>query len=330
MERRRVLCFHILMIEPQDEWTHPIGAGRHWQESWYFNWADERSGQFGIARIGLRFHENEIDGLIVTIRDGKPEFAYPALNVRPDRPWGAIDPAAGVRARNLCFRMEEPLKRWRLTLEGSNTMDLLWEAFTPAFDYRDSVGHGPKEIASAHFEQSGRVTGTTCFKGRQIDIDGFGQRDKSWGVRDWASIEGWDWISVQFGDDLSFNAWTAPSRGQRYLGGFIHYGGANRALTAIDIDYRWGDRPHEPAAVTLRLTDETGRIHRIDGSSIGLFPLAKKGLWVYEALARFSMEHEGRTRTGLGVIEHTFHVGHLGYAVRAGEIARVAGHLLRR
>lgn len=323
------------MIQPFDENLHPVGSEKHWQESWYFNWGDLRHNLLGVTRIGFRFAANEIDGLVFTIRNGRPEFAYPALNVAPMRPWEQYSPADGIGVRRLRFRMLEPLKHWRLELSGKDSFELEWQAFTPAYDYAASVGEGPPEIASAHFEQSGRVLGRTHLRGKTLDINGYGQRDKSWGVRDWANIVGWTWISAQFGEDYSFNAWFAPrplgpakrfgkrpvDESRPYQAGFVFADGVNHPIERIEIEWKWGARRNEPAGARLRLHTRGGR-YDFDIVCHGVFPMAKNGLWIYEAYATLQGRLHGVERTGVGVVEHTFHVGRLGYLGRAGEVAQ--------
>ena len=317
------------MIDPQDEQFHAIGQEKHWQESFYFNWADPGHDFFGVARIGYRFHQNQIDGLVFTIQNGLPEFAYPAVNLRQRGGWDNLDVERGLSARGLKFLMQEPLKTWRILLEGKHSIDLEWKAFTPAFDYSESVGHGPPEIAGSHFEQSGTVHGITRLKGVEREVSGLGQRDKSWGVRDWANIEGWDWISVQFGEDFSFNAWSSPYKGARYIGGFVHQGGRNRALVELEINYQWGGKRHRPEAVQLKMKDEGGTEYIVQGTCGGHFPLAKNGMWLYESYTSFSTELQGKARQGIGVIEHAFHVGRRGYLPRTPEIAETLFRVFR-
>jgi hypothetical protein len=332
------------MILLDDEAIHPIGHQKHWQESWYFNWSDVRQNAFGVARIGLRFNENRIDGLIFTIRDGKPEFAYPAVNVRPNKPWFEYNPIEGISARGMRIQMIEPLRQWRLQLEGRNKMDLTWTAFTPAFDYAASVGEGPPEIASAHFEQSGTVTGHTTFKGERLAIDGVGQRDKSWGVRDWENIVGWTWISAQFGTDFSFNIWEAPKMSSgnprrygpgepyedKYIGGFVFAKGANRTIVDSKIEIEIEGRAGNPRKVTLVLTDDTGTVHNVVAHCDGVFPMAKNGLWIQEAFARFERKTPVGAQIGIGVVEHTFQVGRTGILKRAPEVASTIARVLLR
>ena len=177
-------------IVPEDEEIHPAGPEKHWQESWYFNWADESQGVFGLTRIGYRFKERQIDGLIIALIDGKPHFVYPAVNIPYRGDWSEFTAVQGIRARRLFYRVEEPMKTWRLILTGKNAMNLKWQAFTPVFDFHGHDRNLPTNMAGRHFEQSGRVTGWTRFKNRELTINGWGHREKSWGVRDWEKVEG--------------------------------------------------------------------------------------------------------------------------------------------
>ncbi len=306
-------------ITPQDEALHPVGPDEHWQESWYFNWADPRHDLFGLTRIGFRSHQNQIDGLILTIHKGKPKYVYPAVNIRYHGPWSDHSASQGLKARGLVFTVEHPLKRWRLTLEGRDAMDLTWTAFTPVFNYHESGGELPPNVAGHHFEQSGRIKGWTRFKGHQLQIDGTGQRDKSWGTRDWAKVEGWNWISAQFGEDLSFNVWEGFFGGKRYVNGFVFHNGKNHPVEQLSISLQWGHREHVPLKSTVHIVCASGPRLEVTAEALGQFPLVKKGLLIQETHARFTATSDSHTRNGIGVIEHAWHAGRSGTLTRLPE-----------
>lgn len=309
------------MVEPQDEEIHPVGAGEHWQESWYFNWCDPRQRVFGLSRIGFRFRERRVDAVVLSLRDGRPEYLYPGVGLRLRGAWTAQTAAGGLRAGHLVHRAEVPLRRWRVTLTGRQQMDLAFEAFTPPFDYRESGGI-PAGLATGHLEQSGRVTGWTDFRGRRTAIDGFGQRDRSWGPRDWANVAGWDWISAQFGDALSVSAWAGHGDGDRSAGGFVFGDGENHAIETLEVEYAWAGR-HLPRAAAIDVRDRRGRRYLLRASAIGRFPLWRRGLWIEEVHASFRCERPGLAAVeGLGVIEHAWRAG-------VGGSLRGAGALLR-
>ncbi|RLB41574.1 MAG: hypothetical protein DRH30_06545 [Deltaproteobacteria bacterium] len=318
------------MINANDEDLHPVGDGGHWQESYYFNWADPAHDAFGLTRIGYRFGQDRIDGLVLTIHDGRPEFVYPAVNLKGGAPWTDHTAAGGLRAKELVYRMEEPLERWKIELRGRHEIDLTWTAFTPAFDYHASGARVAENVAAWHFEQSGTVTGHLRLKGNELEINGTGQRDKSWGVRDWANVEGWNWISAQFGEGLSFNVWEGFLGGERYVNGFVHREGTNRAVVRLELKYRWPKRMHVPESAFLNIVDEKGDRYQVTASSLGHCPLIKSGLWIEEVFAGFTLNDGHTEHEGIGVIEHAWHAGSRRTLLGMRQLLRAAGDLYRR
>jgi len=144
------------MIEPKDEQLHDYGPHPDWQESFYFNWADPERRAFTLARIGYRFNAGKTDGLIISLRDGETELFYGPADIDHEGPCSDEDPARGLRARRFVVTMEEPLRRWRLELEGDQSMDLVFEAHTPVFDYHEGGRRLASTMTGQHFEQTGR------------------------------------------------------------------------------------------------------------------------------------------------------------------------------
>src|SRR3954447_22370182 len=103
------------MIVAADEQLHEPGADGHWQESYYFNWADRVGRSFGLARWGINPASGKIDGVLLSMRDGRPEFIYPAIGI--DAGGGELPPAeSGLPATRRSFTMREPLARWHIGL----------------------------------------------------------------------------------------------------------------------------------------------------------------------------------------------------------------------
>ena len=195
-------------LRPQeaDEARHPPGPEQLWNESWYFDVVsgDRKLGVY--TRLGL----------------------YPNLGVSwltalvcgPGRPTvGVIDFAAplpqaedltlaadGLRAEHIC---ESALQRFRVRLSGVGQahadpagllrgergepvevgFDLLWETHGEPYAYR----------VTTRYEIPCRVSGTVTVGGETIAISGVGQRDHSWGPRDWWSAE-WMWSAGHLED----------------------------------------------------------------------------------------------------------------------------------
>jgi hypothetical protein len=127
----------------------------------------------------------------------------------------AID-VEGLRAAQVC---ETPLQRWRVTCAGTGAahadgsaplraepgepvevgFELTWETAGVPFQWRQST----------RYEIPCRVTGTVTVGDEQIAFAGPGQRDHSWGSRDWWAMD-WMWSGLHFADGTHTHAVGLP------------------------------------------------------------------------------------------------------------------------
>ncbi|MFD4429787.1 hypothetical protein [Nocardia sp. NPDC058497] len=295
---------------------HESGRSPHWQESFYFNWSTADGRSFGLTRIGVDHASGTGDAVVVMLHDGAPELVYGAVGVDLS-PEAARRPVAdGLTVGRLTYTMVEPLRCWRISLRGRDALDLVWRSSTPAVDFHAGFP-GDKTEVQRHFEQSGRVEGEIRVNGRTARISGLGQRDKSWGVRDWNGIRGWEWIVGHFGDDLAFNATLTDIGGVRTPTGYVFDASATdpvRLVREVGIEYSGAD-PHRPEAVRLRIHTDV-ETYLISGRARARIPLYKKGLFIEETQFGFECEHGDRVRQGTGVVEHAYHVKLSGLAMR--------------
>jgi hypothetical protein len=313
------------MITAQDEWLHPVGGDPAWQESFYFNWADPDREAFTLARTGYRFHARKTDGLVVSLRDGALELFYGPADLDHEGDCADEDPASGMRAGDLVVTMLEPLRRWRLRIEGERGMDVVFEATTPAFDYGEDGAKLAGTMTGAHFEQSGRVTGWTHFGAERQRIDALGQRDKSWGVRDWARLEGWEWLAGQLGTDWSFNLMQTIEGGQRLDNGFVFRDGDNHPIVRARIDYAWGDAAHLMRTADVVLEEAGGRVHALRAEALGSFPILRDDVWLEETHVAFTLRPGGgaKPREGQGVVEHVWRASPADIQARGARLAAI-------
>ena len=195
-----------LRPQGEDEAPHEPGSEELWNESWYFD-AVSADGRLGVyTRLGL----------------------YPNLGVSwmttfvcgPDRPTLAlIDFAAPLpegghlslsseqlRAEHICI---EPLESFEVRLQGSaesfqDAAAILrgehGEELELALALRwDTTGEPYAYRATTRYEIPCRVSGTVRCGEETIEFAGVGQRDHSWGVRDWWSAE-WMWSAAHLED----------------------------------------------------------------------------------------------------------------------------------
>ncbi|HEX8086453.1 MAG TPA: phosphotransferase [Solirubrobacteraceae bacterium] len=202
-----------LAVDPADEGRHPATGEPLWNESWYFDVADPQQGVGAYVRLGLT--PNAAAG-----------SWYTALICGPARPTVAVidfavaepdgdDLAVATDAYEAAQRCEAPLERYRVTLRGQGEahddpagllrggrgrpvavdVDLVWRTAGAPYAYRLATRY---EIPCA-------VSGTLTVDAETFALDGApGQRDHSWGTRDWWSM-GWVWSAGHLDDGTHFH-----------------------------------------------------------------------------------------------------------------------------
>jgi hypothetical protein len=195
-----------LVPSADDERAHPPGAEPLWSESWYADFVDEGQAIGGWFRLGLMPNENIawVNALLCG-----PDIATIAVNdfqvALPGDP-GAVT----TDAIELTHVATEPLQTYHLRLRGSGqayddpsallrgeagrpvemSMDLVWTTAGTPYQYR----------LTPRYEIPCTVWGTVRFGNSTIEVAGVaGQRDHSWGVRDWWSMD-WVWSALHLHD----------------------------------------------------------------------------------------------------------------------------------
>jgi len=151
-----------------------------------------------------------------------------------------------------------------------------------------------------HYEQACAVRGSLVLDGRSFEVKGTGQRDHSWGVRDWRVFTKYRWLAGRFGPDLAFSAVRIDIVGFRPRGGYVWHDG--RAARVVEFKLKSVDEPLGLGAREVRaeLRTDAGRSYSIRGSVARNLPqTARLGGFetcVTSGLTRF--EWEGREGWG--------------------------------
>jgi Ecdysteroid kinase-like family len=191
-----------------DEAAHPAGDEPLWSESWYWDFADPEQGIGGWARLGLIPNQNTAWLNVLVCGPGIPTVAL--LDFHAALP---TDPGA-VRTdtMELVHTASAPLQAYRVAARGSGqayddpaallrgepgqpadvAMDLVWTTVGTPYQYR----------ITPRYEIPCTVSGTVSVAGRTFRLDAVaGQRDHSWGVRDWWSMD-WVWSALHLDDGV--------------------------------------------------------------------------------------------------------------------------------
>lgn len=203
-----------------DEGRHEPGAELAWNESWY---ADVIAADGSLAvytRIGRVPNADRALFTAAIVRADGPAIMVvdaeaPLPPLEDERQ--AID-RPGLRAHQ---EVLEPLERFRVALEATgaahedHAAPLRGAAGTPvpvAFDLTWTTEGVPFQWRQAtRYEIPCRVAGTVTIDGVEIALEGPGQRDHSWGARDWFATD-WMWSALHLDDGTRIHAVMLPAR----------------------------------------------------------------------------------------------------------------------
>ena len=207
-----------LRPEAADEGRHEPGPERLWNESWYFD-AISDAGDLGLyVRIGRVPNEGLCLYTACICGPGRPSI----MLIDAAAPLPAADDDAQViatdemHAEHHCL---QPLQRFRVSVAGSAqahadpsaplrgepgepieiALDLEWETDGIPYAWRQST----------RYEIPCRVSGSVRVGEEEIAFAGPGQRDHSWGARDWWAVD-WMWSALHLEDGTRTHAVGVP------------------------------------------------------------------------------------------------------------------------
>ncbi len=217
-----------LRPEPRAEGRHTPGPEQLWNESWYFDVVSDDASTGLYTRLGL--YPNLGVAWITAFICGphRPTVAIIDFAAPPPAGDALTVEREGLHAEHLC---ESELERFRVRLDGvgerhSDAAAFLrgeaGERVDVAFDVRwETLGEPYAYRVATRYEIPCSVTGTVRVGDETVELNGVGQRDHSWGTRDWWSAE-WMWSAGHLDDGTRFHGVEfrlpgAPPVGVGYL-----------------------------------------------------------------------------------------------------------------
>ncbi len=196
-----------------DEAGHAPGVEQLWNESWYFD-ALAPDGSLGAyVRVGLYPNLDLCWYTAFVCGPGRPTIA--AVDFAAPLPaGGSLDVSTPeLRAEHRCT---EPLRRFGVSLQATAhayadpsallrgargaaaplALDLAWQTAGVPYAYR----------MTTRYEIPCTVTGKIRVGDEELELSGVpGQRDHSWGVRDWWAMD-WVWSAIHLDDGTRLHA----------------------------------------------------------------------------------------------------------------------------
>ncbi|WP_380878042.1 hypothetical protein ACFB49_15290 [Sphingomonas sp. DBB INV C78] len=327
-------------LDPADEYPHPAGPERNFNESVYVNAFDDGTGVGGWMRLGNRVNEGRAElSVCLYLPDGR-------IAVRFSRP--RIDTNDAFDAGGLRFDVIHPMRRLNAAYEGdvfivTNPDDLRHPetlfAQAPRLSCKvewrlDTISpqHGGepvrhdvqtmygRDFSLGHFNQHIHASGHITIGDEHFPISGHGWRDHSWGPRWWTNIIWYRLFLAAFPDGRGFMIHRiAGEDGRTRRSGVLLIDGHYHEITDFDAITDWTDK-RDPTSVRIVVRTATGRTAEITGEILSLAPLRnRREENGRELLSRIA---EGHTRfTWDGVVGY----GMTEYIERVAEDGSLAG-----
>ncbi len=198
-------------VSADAEGRHDPGPEPLWNESWYFDFATADGSLGGYVRLGLypnlgvAWYWGALVGEgrpLVTVIDHEVPVPRTGLEVRTEGLWASHNQETALEHWSLgceafAVGVDDPAEVYG-DLRGDRVpfgLDLEWETVGGAYPFP----------GVDRYEVPCRVTGEVLVGQERIELDGPGQRDHSWGLRDWWSV-GWCWSSAALDDGTRTHA----------------------------------------------------------------------------------------------------------------------------
>jgi hypothetical protein len=234
-------------VDPADEQRHPPGPEALWNESYYLDFVTDDAGVAGYARIGLYPNLGVTWWTTMLVGTGRPLVASVAYDL-------PVAGGTGLRIEADGVEMSAPVDQPLATMSLRGTAPARRHD-RPEAVYRSSPGD-PTTIAMDltwstdgspyHYELTTRyevpcsVRGEIAIDDERLTVSGQGQRDHSWGVRDWWAF-GWCWAATRLDDGTRVHVADIRIPGQRLAFGYVQPpGGPVRPVTSLTVTEELG------------------------------------------------------------------------------------------
>jgi hypothetical protein len=167
---------------PDDEFHPPTSDSPWWTETCWFTFTVPERKLSGQCYPFFRPNLGVTSAAVYLWDDSasRPEQVLYAKNFWhlpiPDQPLSDI-----ALANGLSYRCTDSLQRYEIRYTDPDTEGA--EGPEIELDLQFDAVARPNYLGESHLDQPGRYTGTIMLRGETIEVDSFGFRDRSWGVR---------------------------------------------------------------------------------------------------------------------------------------------------
>ena len=241
-------------VLPSDEGRHVPAPEDLWNESYYFDFVTPDRSLGGWLRLGLYPNRGVAWWTAWIVRPGRPGLCSVDYHA-PVPPGDSLATTTAHDGTRIAMEVRHPLEEFHLV---ADTAGLLVEPDRLGYD---ETGWTPSRLGvdltwttdgvpyhselTTRYEIPCTVAGTVSLGNEVIHIDGQGQRDHSWGVRDWWAF-GWCWCSMRLDDGTRIHLSDIRIPGMPVFFGYIQTPHepstpAARPVTALSVQETLGD-----------------------------------------------------------------------------------------
>ncbi|MBD3255886.1 MAG: hypothetical protein GF383_12390 [Candidatus Lokiarchaeota archaeon] len=268
-----------------------------YNESYYFAFYNNEENIGGVSRIG--FKPNKKEGMtffFLFLPDGSTGGYFQEKKIKsftnklkvggmhhkwnPDGAWNYT-----FNGKMIFVKNSEDLPRVKTNPKLISDikkiqMDLKFEPINDPYEYskhmtKESLELG-KKAGDKHWEQIALINGSISMGDEEITIENtMGQRDHTYGIRDWTGVGNWLYYVVWFNKNLAINpAAIISTDGKLSTGGFLFKNGENIPLQSIKIlDQQFRSDGIFPTSSKLEIIDNNGVTHVLKATVGPIIPI---------------------------------------------------------
>jgi hypothetical protein len=276
------------MLTEKDELRHSHDRDSTWRESLYWGFVLPEASLGLLAYLRLDPNAGIVSPMVLVYR-GSGEVVYAFNKAYPLPPKLELDE---VNLEGFRFSGLRPLSACALAFtDGAGTsLEFHFTGLHPPFEYAQNRTGCPRYLATNRFEQAGRFEGTLRLKDETFPLSLYGQRDHSWGTRDWDAIQHYKWIAAQNRDGAALNLTYSVVRGEVAFNGYVYSGGKMEGIVRADINTTYAGDGITHRAISAAVFDEGGRTTRLDATMFAVTELPMEQSVVVEGAARVAID----------------------------------------
>jgi hypothetical protein len=230
-------------VEPADEARHAPDGEELWNESYYCDFVQADGSWGGWLRLGLYPNRQVAWWTAWIVRPGAPGLC--SADYGAPVPPGDSLVSASESVGRVEVDLRRPLEEFRLVVDSPATV-----LAKPSDAYRDGATGTPSRLVAdltwftdgvpyhynvtTRYEIPSTVRGSVTIGDETLEVDGHGQRDHSWGVRDWWAF-GWCWCSLRLDDGTRVHLADIRVPGLPMFFGYVQTPGTVAPLGALSV-----------------------------------------------------------------------------------------------